>query len=181
MVELAIDRVDRPGLPSGKSALPGVAEADVISVAAFGARAVASGQGSGFVEEEELRPAAGLHQLAVATAELEATRDPAADLAVANDPLLGIVQDAAVAGEEAAARHGHDVAERGDAITARHSLSRVLSRAGEAAYAKWGSDLREAEQRAGVVAANLLAIELAQGQAVEPVGLLLHALVRIVN
>ena len=127
MLQLAIDRIDRPPVGMGKGSLPGVTEAHVVGVAALGTRAVARGQGGGFVEEEQLCPAAGLHQLAVSAAELELAGDPAADLAVADNALLGIVEHTAVAGEQPTAGHGHDLAEGRYAIAERQRLCVVAA------------------------------------------------------
>src|SRR5262249_19199039 len=101
-------------------------ETVVVGAAALGAGAVAGREGRRLVEEEELRVAPGLEQrAAVPAAELEPAGDPALAGVAAANPTGGVVQTAAVAEDEAAARIGDELAERRDAVLPRHGISRT--------------------------------------------------------
>jgi hypothetical protein len=63
-----------------------------------------------------------LHDVAVAAVEFQKTRDPAADLGVADDVLVGIMQDPPIAHECAATCDGHDLTEGRYPILQRHQL-----------------------------------------------------------
>jgi len=100
-VQPGIDDV-RQGQRIGVDVSPRVLKADKISPSTLCTRAMSSGEGGGFVEEEQLRPPAWGHDLAVPTTKLQSAGDPAADLGVAHNGALRIVQDAPVAHERPA-------------------------------------------------------------------------------
>lgn len=99
---------------------PGLAELDEAVAAAFGAGAVAGGEGGGFVEEEEFGVFVGGHGAAAAAFEFEEAGDPAAGLVGADDFFVGVDDSAAVAHEVAAVFGADEFAGRGYAVLEWH-------------------------------------------------------------
>src|SRR5690348_4815212 len=90
-------------------------------MATFRAGTMAGGEGGHFVEEEQLRVRVGAHHLAMAPAERGATGDPARDLPGTHDPPRVVVQDAAIAHQQAALLNRDDCAKRRDPILEWHT------------------------------------------------------------
>src|SRR5262245_5692192 len=99
------DRIDLPGARVGNllRACPGGGERGRRGTPAIEAGPVPGGQRDRFVEEEQLGPAAPPHDLAANAAELELADDPGLVSPAAAEQLAGggVVQDAAIAGEQA--------------------------------------------------------------------------------
>ncbi len=83
---------------------------------------MAGGQGDRFIEEEQPGIGAGTHHVLSAALELEPADDPMGmPPAGGAEPAIGIVQDAAVAHEQAARLAADDLAERRHPVLERHS------------------------------------------------------------
>ena len=102
--------------------LPCRAKAVGVVAAAVEARAMAGGERSGLVEEEQFGPAASAHHLAPAPPEFADAYEPRL-----RSPALvqqgfgrGIMDDAAIAREKAALRRRDDVARGSHAVLQRH-------------------------------------------------------------
>src|SRR6185312_180874 len=91
--------------------------------AAEEAGAMAGGEGGGFIEEEQFGPAARCHHLAPPSPEFADAGNPgrARPALLQKRPGGGIMDDAAIAGEQAAVRGGDDVAGWRDAVLQGHS------------------------------------------------------------
>jgi len=89
--------------------------------AAFSARSVASGESDGLVAEEQFGVPARCHDCAMPILEREGARYPVlVPPACGSEAALIVVEDAAIAHEEAASGCGLEFAERSDAILTRH-------------------------------------------------------------
>jgi hypothetical protein len=87
---------------------------------------VPGGERGRFVEEEQFREPAGLHERpAVPATELEATRDPPTRGVVSPDPAVLVVEAAAVAVHESPRGIGDQLAERRDPVPVRHRATIV--------------------------------------------------------
>jgi hypothetical protein len=104
---------------------PRLPKSNEVLTAALGAGAVARGQCRDLVQEEELGEPAGTKERAAPPFELEPARDPPADLPVAYQVPLFVVEDAAVCEEQPPRLCGDDVAERCDPVASRHGLDMV--------------------------------------------------------
>ncbi len=121
-VELPVDGVRTRLLRMAPS--PELPEANVVLAAAESARPVTRRECRCLVEEEELGEASGLQQRRTApAAELEPAGDPAATCESPSNAALLVVEAAAVAVHETAARVGDELAERGHPVSARHRLN----------------------------------------------------------
>ena len=105
---------------------PQILQPNVVGSSAERTRAVPGGERGRFVEEEQLREPAGLHQrLAVPATELEATPDPATRRVVSPDPAVLVVEAASVAVHESPRGIGDQLAERRDPVPERHRATIV--------------------------------------------------------
>jgi hypothetical protein len=86
---------------------------------------VSSRERDGVVEEEQLRVAAGSHDLLPAPVEFEPAADPEDRVRRPDDPLAVVVQHAPVAHECAAGRRRDQFAVRADAVPKRHAVTVV--------------------------------------------------------
>ena len=104
--------------------LPRGAEALGVVAAAIEARTMAGCERGRFIEEEQLGPASLAHHLAPASAELAEAGDPGwSGPALSQERLArGVMDDAAVAGEQPAMRRCDDVACRRDAVLQWHQI-----------------------------------------------------------
>lgn len=124
-MELRIDRVGA-GEKAGVQVPPQILQPNVVATSAERARAVPGGERGRFVEEEQFREPAGLHQLlAVPAAELEATPDPATRRVVSPYPAVLVVEAASVAVHESPRGVGDQLAERRDPVPERHRATIV--------------------------------------------------------
>jgi hypothetical protein len=99
---------------------PGCLKLSEASALALRTRTVTGGQGGRLVQEEQVRVLAGCHDDPSPAPELQHAVDPAAAAEEPADPLLVIVQAAAVPQERAAVLRGDQFAERGDTILSGH-------------------------------------------------------------
>src|SRR5690606_17022844 len=90
-------------------------------------------QGRGLVEEEQFGPALRRHHLAAAAAEIAQADQPclARPALPQQRPRRGIMDDAAIASEQAAVRRGDNLACRRDTVLQRHRLLRLRLRSGK--------------------------------------------------
>lgn len=131
-------------------------ESFVGCAAAEGAGTVSGGESGGFVQEEEFGPVAGLHELAVPALKLEFADNPGFVTPAGGDELLlVVVEDAAVASEEATGGISFDGGKGGDAVLERHWYLSLQARSAKPRIAgvwasgfyrvagKQGSDFKE--------------------------------------
>jgi hypothetical protein len=124
-VELRIDRVGT-GEKARVEVPPQILHPNVVATSAERARAVPCGERGRFVEEEQFREPAGLHQLLAVTAtELEATPDPATRPVVSPYPAVLVVEAASVAVHESPRGVGDQLADRRDPVPERHRATIV--------------------------------------------------------
>src|SRR4051794_19804736 len=117
---------------------PDLEETGVVVTPAERARSVPGREGRRLVEEEQLRELAGLQERrAMPVLEAQATRDPTPAVVAPPDPALLVVQAAAVPIDEPAGRRGDQLAERRDAIPARHALTLLVVLLEELESALW--------------------------------------------
>src|SRR4051812_29125002 len=116
--------VARENIRYAISLLPAAAKAIGVVAAAEEAWAVAGRQRGRFVEEEQFGPAPARHHLAAPAAEFADAGDPCRSRPALLQQGLGggIVDDAAIAGEDAAMLGGDDVAGGCDAVLQGHLL-----------------------------------------------------------
>jgi hypothetical protein len=93
-----------------KTSRPKAAETLVVLMAAFGARPVAGGERSPLVKKEELGVRVRPHDDAMAAAEFYPAREPASHLRIPHHAPIFIVQDSAIAHDQAAPLKRDDVA-----------------------------------------------------------------------
>jgi hypothetical protein len=104
-------------------------EPHVVLAPAERARAVARREGRRFVEEEQFREAALLHQRpAVPAAEREPAADPPPGGVMAPDPALLVVETPSIAVHESACGIGDQLAKRRDPVSQRHRGITVAER-----------------------------------------------------
>jgi hypothetical protein len=124
-VELRVDRVGI-GEKAGVQVPPQILQPNEVASSAERARSVSGGERGRFVEEEQFREPAGLHQRpAVPASELEATPDPPTRGVVSPDPAVLVVEAAAVAVHESPRGIGDQLAERRDPVPVRHHATIV--------------------------------------------------------
>jgi hypothetical protein len=124
-VEPRIDRVGT-GEEAGVQVPPQSLQPNVVGSSAERAWAVPGSERGRFVEEEQFREPAGLHQrLAMPATELEATPDPATRRMVSPDPAVLVVEAASVAVHESPRGIGNQLAERRDPVPERHRATFV--------------------------------------------------------
>src|SRR5262249_48070510 len=107
---------------------PQLGEVLGLAAAALEARAMAGGKRRGFIQEEQLGVAVGLHHLALAALELEHAGDPL-PAGPAPGPGCRVGQmnhPAAIAHHEAAVRGGNDIALGRDTVLERHEADSSL-------------------------------------------------------
>src|SRR6185437_4744136 len=102
--------------------LPRRAKPVGVIAAAIEAWAMAGGERGGLVEEEQLGPAPAAHHLAPPSPEFADTRQPCRARPALFQQCFagGVVDDAAVAGEQAAMRVCDDLSKGRDAVLQRH-------------------------------------------------------------
>ncbi len=120
-VELPVELGRARALAVAAGRHPGGDEGLVVGAPAMGAGPVAGSQRHRLIEEKQLGVGAGPHHLLAAAAELDPAGDPVRVLpARGAEPALVVVQDAAVAHEQATRRMADDLAERRDPVLQRH-------------------------------------------------------------
>ena len=117
-MELPIDEVGADRLAETGRPIP--AEPAIIVSTAFGARTVSGGERCRLVEEKEFGVRVRSHDDTSDSAEFGETCDPTPHLRRANDAPMIVVQDTAVAHDQATAAAGDDLTERRDSILQRH-------------------------------------------------------------
>ena len=120
---LCVERlVDRIGSPLARMrAFPHLDETHVVHSPALRARPMPCSPCGRFIEEEQLREPAGLHQRVTTTVfELEPARDPPFPVEPAADATGAVVKRSAVPVDEPARRRHDDLAERRHAVLQGH-------------------------------------------------------------
>ncbi len=109
--------------------LPRRAKAVRVLAPAVEARTVPGRECGRLIEKEQLGPAAAAHHLAPAPAEFADASEPGRGRPAFSEqrPGRGVVDDAAIAGEQPAVRGGDDLARRRDTVLQRHGLARLIT------------------------------------------------------
>src|SRR6266436_2246312 len=121
-----VAREDRPG---AVTLLPRRAKAIGVVAAAKETWPMPGGEGCRLVEKEQLGPASAAHHLAPPSPEFADAGEPgrAGPAFLQQGFGCGIMDDAAIAGEQAAMRGGDDVACRRDPVLQRHEKARLFA------------------------------------------------------